>query len=145
MADIFFLMVPIASLIFWFFTAPDIRFAGASMWLLGGGVTVLSALRCRASTQILVSTIFLLLLSLVFGTSALYRGLWVPPGPDHGFHPIPAVDTYEFVTTSGLIVNVPETGDQCWDVPLPCTPYPDPNLRLLDGEHITSGFAAKRR
>ena len=39
----------------------------------------------------------------------------------------------------GFSVNVPSTGDRCFDCPLPCTPYPDTNL-VLRGATFKDGF-----
>ena len=39
----FFLLPSVASLVFWFMTAPDPRFAGASFWVLGAGAVTLAA------------------------------------------------------------------------------------------------------
>ena len=40
------------------------------------------------------------------------------PGEDDGFHHTPKVMLKPFVTESGLVLNVPKTGNQCWDAPL---------------------------
>ena len=42
---------------------------------------------------------------------------------------------------SGLVVNVPSNETLCcWNAPLPCTPYPNPALRLRDPGNLEAGF-----
>jgi hypothetical protein len=48
-------------------------------------------------------------------------------------------------TLSGLAVYVPTEGQQCWDAPLPCTPYFDPSLRLRDESSPRWGFTSEGR
>ena len=43
-------------------------------------------------------------------------------------------------TSSGLIVYVPVSGDQCWDAPIPCTPYYSSKLELRMPEKLSRGF-----
>ena len=42
-------------------------------------------------------------------------------------------------TNSSLRLYTPKQGNQCWDSPLPCTPYPNEKLRLRK-DSIQSGF-----
>ncbi len=65
---------------------------------------------------------------------------WTGPGADGGFHPLPPADVQMFTTTSGLVVYTPRAGDQCWDAPLPCTPYPDAALCLRQAQMLPYGF-----
>ena len=47
-----------------------------------------------------------------------------------------------YSTASGLEVWIPaEEGEQCWDSPLPCMAFPQPNLRLRDENDLSQGFA----
>jgi hypothetical protein len=43
-------------------------------------------------------------------------------------------------TLSGLSVYVPVEGEQCWDSPIPCTPYFNPTLKLREPNDIKFGF-----
>jgi hypothetical protein len=38
---------------------------------------------------------------------------------------------------SGFEINVPVTGDQCWNIPLPCTPYFNESLSI-SSHHLWS-------
>jgi hypothetical protein len=41
---------------------------------------------------------------------------------------------------TGFVVNVPRGTDSCWDAPLPCTPFPNPALRLRRPGDLRRGF-----
>ena len=44
-------------------------------------------------------------------------------------HPDKVVDeVWTSREVNGVVINVPAKGDQCWETPLPCTPYPNENL-----------------
>lgn len=140
-----FLLPSIASLIFWFFTAPSIRLAGAVIWVLGAGAFSASLHWVEKQGLRKVSAaVSLLLLALVFVSGSRTNGLLIPPGSDQGFYPIPPVRTVQFQTRSGLLLNVPVGDDKCWDAPLPCTPYPDPDLHLIEDGYLSSGFMVVR-
>ena len=44
------------------------------------------------------------------------------------------------MTASGLALYVPRNANTCWTAPLPCTPHPSANLRLIDANRLGSGF-----
>jgi hypothetical protein len=66
------------------------------------------------------------------------RGVQEPP-------PLPRPALIVRRTLSGLAVYVPAQGNQCWDAPLPCTPYFDPSLRLRDASSLRWGFTSEGR
>ena len=35
-----------------------------------------------------------------------------------------------FTSSTGLTMYYPRDSNRCWNAPLPCTPYPTPNLSL---------------
>lgn len=141
-----FLLSPIASLVFWFLTAPDPRFAGACFWLLGVGAITLAVDEFNGSKRTAILYIILCLSILLFIIPHYRNRDWViGPGENNGFHVTPRVDLKTFVTSSGLIIYVPQKGDQCWDAPLPCTPYPNASLRLRHEGDIRRGFILKPR
>jgi hypothetical protein len=69
------------------------------------------------------------------------RGVQQPP-------PLPKPALILRHTLSGLPVYVPAQGNQCWDAPLPCTPYFDESLRLRNlrnDSSLRSGFTSEGR
>ncbi|MCP4134503.1 MAG: hypothetical protein GY754_26250 [bacterium] len=136
-----FLFPGIASIVFWFCTAPNPRFVTGSFWYLGAGALTL-AVRNHYVRRYSKIVFFILIMSVVlsiFPHLCLKNKLFVEPGPANGFYPIPSVEVYQFVTDSGLKVNVPTKGSQCWNAPLPCS-YPVPALSMRKNGEIEKGF-----
>ena len=78
----FFLLPSIASLVFWFMTAPDLRFAGASFWVLGAGAVTLAAQELgmsfnrkmtRFATFLCLAIVASLMLSVISGKADALR------------------------------------------------------------------------
>ncbi|MCX5661634.1 MAG: hypothetical protein NTW19_18305 [Planctomycetota bacterium] len=138
----------------WFLTAPALRFAWHLFFIppaLGAAALVASlnaapstasspATRRRPSFSSLALAICCVALIIRVNDPLLFRPLLTPPGPDAGLTPTPVSPQTQFVTRSGLRLNVPESGGLCWDAPLPCTPYPKPGLRLRRDGDLGSGF-----
>ena len=136
-----YLLIPLLSLVFWLWAAPAPRFAGAAFWWFGGGALVLAFLPPigRPISGGLVGCV--LALSLVLTSTFHFKAdKFVSPGSERGFHPVPRVEMNRYTTIHGLDTLVPVAGDQCWDAPLPCTPYPNAGLRLRFEGGPSSGF-----
>lgn len=129
---------PVLGLAFWFFSAPNIRFAGAAFWWLGAAGLVF-ARPGEGMRRWLAVLVGLAAAGIWLGMLCM-GGLRALPAAQSGLLPIPATETREFVTTSGLRLNVPLDEDRCWVAPLPCTPYPDPRLELRVPGEMGSGF-----
>ena len=120
------IMPMLLSLIYWFITAPDPRFANAIFWLLPiGSAMVLLACLYRVFDR----RIFLAALCIVFivVNLELAKNIFTDRNSFRqfslsGWYPVPTVPIVEKSTNSGLIVYLPKKGDQAWDAPLPSTP-----------------------
>jgi hypothetical protein len=152
-----FFLPSIVSIAYWFTIAPDSRFAGISFWALGAGsiAFILHSLPWQTrrtvlglSTLTLVSTLFVV--QAFAGKEAFVRAVLRGEGvraasrevqPAKWADDVPQVPLRTFLTDSGLVLYVPEKGDQMWDAPLPSTPYPNKRLRLRRPGDIRSGFA----
>ena len=76
------------------------------------------------------------IVSALFSQQRYGWALFVSPGPESGFHPIPTVEVADYSTDSGVKLNRPQRGGTpssawkpkafCWDAPLPCTHRPKP-------------------
>jgi hypothetical protein len=118
----------------WFVLGPDPRFAMFVFWSVAAtGLATAVGVWDRAGARVVAAAAGALILVVVPKTI-------VPPGPEGGFHPSPRSETKLVETESGLRLYVPAKGDQCWDAPLPCTPFPHRNLRLRRPASLTSGF-----
>jgi hypothetical protein len=141
------LLPSVASLTVWFLEAPAPRFAEGAIWTTAGVLI---------TAMILWATIInknpwvprILCLGIIL-TSAwciaphrlwryVYRPLLVEPQP----LPMPQASVVSATTTSGLTVYWRADGLQCWDAPLPCTPYFDKTLRLRRAGDMRSGFSS---
>ncbi|MEM6285380.1 MAG: hypothetical protein AAF787_24535, partial [Chloroflexota bacterium] len=136
--------IPICSVVFWFLTAPDPRFVVSSFWLLAIYVMVfsLNSLEKHRSVAILFMVILL-------AATQLRHYRWISPDPDTGFYPAQVIEVTQVETDTGLVINVPQTrinsqnpmaDDRCFASPIPCTPYPDPALRLRGENDMRHGF-----
>ena len=130
----------IVMLVFWFFTFPNYKYVRYIIWS-GAGLAVLLAIlawhEIRWRTR--VRGIYLVLgLCLLWGIHLVVsQGNYpLPAGPNDGLydHFLPPIKTFE--TDSGLRLNVPNSHiPQCWQIPLPCTPYPRAGIyELVPGE-----------
>jgi hypothetical protein len=129
------------SSIFWFFSAPDPRFSGACFWIFGAGFTALAlenvSLKTSITTIVVESLLCLLFFIYLFQS---YGQLFILPNLKSGpFHNLPTPE-YMTISLNNLSrLNLPIKNDQCWDIPIPCTPIPRPNLHLRK-DNIDSGF-----
>jgi len=147
---------PLMAIGFWFFWGPDCRFAGLAFWMLAAVAIVLWMREFPgepAGGYVPIAVCAAVAAATLAGlqASANLANLrpW-PPGPEGGFYPVPRVQLRVYSTASKLKVYVPESAfvdsyggltlDRCWDAPLPCTPYPDPRLRLREEGNLQSGF-----
>ena len=127
------------ALVFWFLTAPDPRFAGAAFWILAGGAICGIHYIYKYRQIFIIGVLFLA--TLTFAAHVQQKGFWIQSNHAGGFCPVPERKMLEFETNTGLVLYHPTSCDQCWDAPLPCTPYPNPHLYLRKKGSIQGGFA----
>lgn len=138
------LLIPnIASLIFWFLTAPGIRLGTGNFWILAATCAMLAAFLMEHSGRPRLTKAFCAL-GLVVSLAASMSFQWVitEPGPSGGFYPSPQIEYFKFPTDSGLTVLIPKNMNEpaSWDSPLPTTPYPHRKLSLRRPGDLSSGF-----
>jgi len=127
----------LVGLIFWFITAPDIRFLGSIPYILIS-CSLLSIAPLLEKNQffwVVIKKIQRHFLISFFLLSSIAVPLRFPISPikrifTEGFQPIRTVPTIEYRTHSGLTVYIPQQSGLCFDAQLPCTPYSNPNLQL---------------
>ncbi len=143
------LLIPsLGGIVFWFIASPDPRFAQFAIWTAAAtlgtwGVVCLDLESGRLRTRLVLAALVLSLIwcLISFGWKEpiqALRGVREPP-------PLPKAAVIVRRTLSGLDVYVPAQGNQCWDAPLPCTPYFDPSLRLRDPSSLRWGFTSEGR
>ncbi len=144
------LFVPLATgLHFWWFTAPDPRFAHAQPWLLPlAALLLLAAVAAPRLARPLPPVVFLVLAVVVH----LHFALWVVRHPERltdvsraGWQPILPAGFTPRPTASGLVVHTYRyhPDELIWDGPRPATPDYNPRLRLRDPDRPELGFTQK--
>jgi len=133
--NIFFLPVPIVTgLLFWFFTAPDVRFV-LSLFLLmpvTAAIMLLNVIDPNGKAKYWLVTVLFVILNAGMAWSALKNPQTFPKISTAGYEPIRTVRLIQHTTRSGLEVWSPAREDQCWDSELPCTPYFRETLEFVD-------------
>jgi hypothetical protein len=144
----FWLLIPsLAGCVFWFLQAPDPRFGEAAIWTTAATLGTFGVISFVQDKELRWRRITLLGLAAITAWCLYPRTLLrVSARPllgVHGFLRLPVVKVVSRQTLSGLVVYVPAEGDQCWDAPLPCTPYFNRTLRLRRAESMRWGFASE--
>jgi hypothetical protein len=139
------LLPSFAGVLFWFFEAPAIRFGEPAMWAAAATLGTFAALHAFDSP--VKNRLFLFALLLFTAWAAHPRLLWNsyirPSLGVHTFLPLPQPQIIPHQTSSGLTIYVPVKTNQCWDTPLPCSPYFNDTLRLRHPGQIRDGFASE--
>lgn len=135
-------------LVFWFVSLPNLKYVRYIFWS-GAALSWLLAMLSwtRISWRLRVSIIYAVLgicLAYFMYLIVALRDFPVAAGPGDGFyeHPLPPVSVYE--TASGLQLNMPDSHiHQCWQIPLPCTPFPRKGVFARVPGQIQHGFGFK--
>ena len=150
---------PLIGLAYWFLIAPSIRFAHALLFLLSLSSCRLFLLSVqpmagKRAFPAIFGVVFLLgnfhFLQYSLNNKWTLKpcapeGSWIACIPSASWQPIPEVPLTTHETSSHLTVLTPASGNQCWDAPLPCTPYFNPTLELRDISILGSGFVVTKR
>jgi hypothetical protein len=137
----------LASLAYWFFSAPDIRFSLTLLALLALAAALLISAQWHQVTskrliwEALPNLLLLGLISWFYFAFVIQNPGMLRKISTQGYYDPPVAALSEHTTDSGLVIWVPDRPDQCWDSPVPCTPYFKSNLHLLHPGHPEDGFA----
>lgn len=133
--------------VFWFFTAPDIRFAYGSLLLCFLFFVESFLLLLSTSIQKIIVIVFLVVsIYWSYGyafydgknplqTSVLRENFFLPKKMKEG--------AMKKITVNGIEIFIPEKDNRCYNSQLPCTPYYNPLLEMR-GNRIESGFRIKK-
>lgn len=149
-------LLPPAGLVFWFTSAPDVRFGFSWLWL-GAAIPLAQLItnpaeptsspqpanKRRANEQPATSQrtpiahAAIPIIALAWITAGTLR--WSGAHPLLRLDPLPTVEMRTHHLPGNLQVTTPSTGDRAWNAPLPNTPLLDPHLRLR-GSTLRTGF-----
>lgn len=160
---LFFGLWLVVNMVFWFFSAPDVRFGHVffQMFFASGAAFLLyrkpvsermahwqtvfwqKAASCKVKAGALA---FVLLCMSAFAVREAEFGpnRQLPPRDSVSVGTIPSRPVKSVVlddsVTPPVLVYSPVEGDQCGNLPLPCTPYPNANLKLRVPGQPGQGF-----
>ncbi len=137
-----FLLPALIGVGFWFLSAPAYRFAGAMFWIIAAGLLALAFDQLGFLSRLLGTKISLTFCLIFFlFVSPFQNPIFMGPYDDTTvLYPVPHPDYETKYTDSGIEIHITNERDQCWDIPLPCTPYFYKNLNLLKPGDLSSGF-----
>jgi hypothetical protein len=118
--------------LFWFYSAPDIRFAAFSLAAFPSLIATLLLVRdTRMQLRLSQRDVVVICLPIILACfKESYLSDWNVPirrgtGVDH-----PPLHS---MTISNFNVSYPSVGDQCWNADVLCTPYPNKNIGIKTG------------
>lgn len=129
---------------FWFVTAPEEKYVRYVFWGFAALSTTMAALTWHwvAWRRRVWAVLALVLICLAYVIFLIIRHdeILIPAGPHDGFHAhyLPQYDRIE--TADGLVLHVPSNMNQCWHIPLPCTPYLHSALSARVPGELRHGF-----
>jgi hypothetical protein len=117
----------IGSMFFWFVSAPQVRFLGAIPFLLLSlNIWICSDLilfKYNLDKKIKIKYYYLFKVFLIFSTCLMSMKLiGLRSISLEGWTPLPSVGIKTKITRTGIIINIPSEGNQCWNAILPCSP-----------------------
>ncbi len=134
-------------LAFWFVTVPEDKYVRYVFWGFAALSTTLAALAWHwiAWRRRVLAIFALVLICLAYVVFLIIRHeeILVPAGPHDGFHAHFRPEYDQFETDDGLILHVPIGMNQCWSIPLPCTPYPHTAISARVPGEPRHGFRIK--
>ena len=132
------LLPPVISFTVIFFTAPDCRFFGSSVWIIG----LVLAAAVFAGEGVLLKFLpvkgLVLVLVVLFGLMSA-RGAWSAVALKR-YIPVDRGHYKVFRLSDAVSVLQLQGDDRCWGTSLPCTPHRIGALKLRDPRHIEAGF-----
>jgi hypothetical protein len=122
--------------------APAIRFGEPALWTAAATLGTFAALYLLDAQ--IKKRLFVFALLLCTAWAAHPRLLWNSyVRPSISVRAVPQLAEPPVVphqTFSGLTIYVPVETNQCWNAPLPCSPYFNDTLRLRRPNELRSGF-----
>jgi hypothetical protein len=133
------LIVSFSGIAFWFFTAPEPRYAygflfSFALLIFSYGFYALKLPKYEEISKLAVAflIVFIFLVEIVplnVGIDKIFTNTWPK---------MPEVEAIEKITREGVKINVPAKGDQCWYMELPAAPNFNPDLKIIlskDGKY----------
>lgn len=138
-------LLPMAvMLVFWFFTVPNDKYVRYIFWSLAALSTTMAVLAWHwiawRRRVLAVYAIIMVCLAYVVFLIVKHEEFLVTAGPNDGFHALIQSRYDVFATADGALIHYPTALNQCWDVPLPCTPLPHEGIESRVPGELRHGF-----
>lgn len=134
------LLPSLLAAVFWFVTAPAVRFILGPLWVVAAGTLAVSLAGAGYSRvdKYALRIVLPASLALIMGT-AFFVAL------NESSRPPSRQALKQMTTNSGLTIFLPLSGDRCGDAPLPCASrLPEKGLELRKPGSFASGFRVAR-
>ena len=139
------LLPGVAGLLFWFWRAPAIRFGEPVIWGTAatlGAAALVGALRAHSKGARRVILAGLLIAGVWCSyPRTIWRAFFRPSFEQNELPKLPEAPVAPYKVDTNLSILVPYKKNQCWDTPLPCSPYFFDSLRLRHDSDLRSGFS----
>jgi hypothetical protein len=132
----------LGSIAFCIAAAPRARYPASAYWVLAAQTTWLAL----SATALASDHAWLrrLLAAVAVGLALFFGRSDGPLLPEHrDFEPHVTAVVHQRRLPSGLVVNDPGATMQCWDAPVPCSPFKEERLRLRRDGALASGFTVR--
>lgn len=148
----------VITVLVWFLTAPDPRFAWGPLLLVGAIPAAFALQRLAGSADIALSSVPVLaagLLCVGLVPAAALQAVQIQGQPADAFEfrtyefgpvdvvasvaSLPQQTAREFTLVDGTVIQIPVKSDQCYEIFPLCTPYESTTLRLR-GSEVSDGF-----
>ena len=135
-------MAALGGALFWFLEAPAVRFGEPVLWTAGATVGTMAAVRLgdRPGKIRMVLAGLVLMTAWAAHPRLLWGSYFRPSVGVRTFLRLPEVKLAPHQTASGLTISSPVETNQCWDAPLPCSPFIKETLRLRRPGRLNKGF-----
>lgn len=131
----FLVLTPILiGLFFWFYLAPDIRFAHSLFWIapIAASIVALKLIETSGKPRNGIILMLFFIINANVAVTLIMSLQKLTSVSTEGYMPIPVVNLAEKTTLSGLTVLSPAESDQCWDSKIPCTPHFNTKLNFME-------------
>ena len=131
-------------LVFWFFTVPEDKYVRYVFWGFAAlsitmAVLAWQGIAWRRKVQAVFVVVSLCLAYVLF-LVIRHEEYFVPVGSIDGFHAHIQPMYDEFMTHDGTVIHYPTGINQCWDIPMPCTPHPHASVTARVQGELRHGF-----
>jgi hypothetical protein len=144
------ILVPgITGVTVWVIVSPEPRYIASTIWIVSAALVAMMLREMKHPARFVIVVLAMAALPILYrmlildlnpASGPVRSALFIPAGPDHGFHPIPTVELVPAKARLGLIVWVAKVPGPTWDAPLPSTASVNTHLMQRTPGDLGDGF-----